>query len=98
MDNIDNILAENFQLGMLKRRLFGGGVYFSEYPDVSAGYGAGLLLCRVLLGQVWEDATSRDIPAGWNSKVVRPDSRGRGRIIVVPDTRQILPAFVIKLN
>jgi len=98
VDNIDNILSKNFQLGMLKRRLFGGGVYFSEYPDVSAGYGAGLLLCRVVLGQVWEDATSRDIPAGWNSKVVRPDSRGRGRIIVVPDTRQILPAFVIKLN
>lgn len=97
LDNIDGIIKDNFQMGCLVRKLFGRGVYFSESPDVSAGYGAGLLLCRVLLGEVWVDSTSRDIPSPYHSKLVKTDFEGRGKVIVVADTSLILPAFIIKL-
>merc|ERR1719186_1122447 len=97
LDNIDGIVRDNFQLGRLVRKLFGRGVYFSESPDISAGYGAGLLLCRVLLGEVWDDSTGRDIPPPYHSKIVKTDFEGRGKVIVVADTAFILPAFVIKL-
>jgi len=97
LDNIDGIVRDNFQLGRLVRKVFGRGVYFSEIPDISAVYGDGLLLCRVLLGEVWSDSTSRDIPPPYHSKVVKTDSEGRGKVIVVADTEFILPAFVIKL-
>jgi len=97
LDNIDGIVRDNFQLGRLVRKMYGRGVYFSESPDISAVYGDGLLLCRVLLGEVWSDSTSRDIPPPYHSKIVKTDSEGRGKVIVVADTKFILPAFVIKL-
>jgi len=95
--NIDNILRENFSDQRIKRCAYGRGHYFSEFPNVSAGYGAGLLLCRVLLGTSWEDSSREDITES-NSKLVKPDEDGRGWAIVVPDSQQILPAFVIKLR
>jgi hypothetical protein len=37
------------------------------------------------------------LPEGWDSKLVAPDSQGKWQMVVVPDTRQILPAFIIRL-
>ena len=92
--NIDNILRENFRLDKCHRFAHGKGVYFSEFPDISLGYGAGLLLCRVMLGRTY---SGQGLPEGWDSKLVAPDSQGKGQMVVVPDTRQILPAFIIRL-
>lgn len=97
--NIDNILKENFNNDRIKRKAYGTGHYFSEFPDVSAGYGSGLLLCRILLGTSWTDSSPSEIQGKkFNSKLVRPDKDGKGWAIVVPDSEQILPAFVIKLR
>ena len=60
------------------------------------GYGSGLLLCRVLLGRTYSGGPG--FPKEWNSKIVTPDSQGKGQMIIIPDTRQILPAFVIKFT
>lgn len=61
ISNIDNILKENFSDTKMKRCAYGRGHYFSEFPDVSAGYEFGLLLCRVLLGSSWTVSSPADI-------------------------------------
>jgi len=96
--NVESILKENFKDGMIRRCAYGRGHYFSEFPDVSAGYGQGLLLCRILLGNSWNDSTGSNITEQYNSKIVRADGEGKGWAIVIPDSTQILPAFVIKLK
>lgn len=30
-----------------KRQAYGRGIYFSDFPDVSLGYGTGIILCKV---------------------------------------------------
>jgi len=92
--NIESILKENFRLDKCHRFAHGKGVYFSEFPDISLGYGAGLLLCRVMLGRTY---TGHGLPPGWDSKLVSPDTEGKGQMVVIPNTKQILPAFIIRL-
>jgi len=92
--NIDSILTENFRLDKCTRFAHGKGVYFSEFPDISLGYGTGLLLCRVMLGRTY---TGSGMPEDWDSKLVSPDQQGKGQMVVVPNTEQILPAFIISL-
>ena len=48
---IDNILKKNFDPVYWRRQAHGMGNYFSEFPDVSLGYGSGLILCRLLTGR-----------------------------------------------
>ncbi len=50
--NVESIFRNNFDLSKTRRTLHGYGIYFSEFPDLSLGYGQGLLLCRVLPGRV----------------------------------------------
>ena len=47
-----------------------------------------------MLGRTY---SGQGLPGGWDSKLVAPDNEGKGQMVVVPDTRQILPAFVIRL-
>ena len=68
--NIDSILRHNLQLSYAKRQAYGKGNYFSEFPSISLGYGDGLLLCRILPGKEFVDASSSNIPEGFNSKKV----------------------------
>jgi len=93
--NIESILMENFRLDKCRRFAHGKGVYFSEFPDISLGYGPGLLLCRVMLGRTY---TGSGLPEDWDSKLVAPDDQGKGQMVVVPNTKQILPAFIIRLS
>ena len=93
-ENIGSILRQNFRLDLCHRFLHGKGVYFSEFPDISLGYGSGLLLCRVMLGRTY---TGSGMPEEWDSKLVSPDHQGKGQMVVVPNTKQILPAFIITL-
>ena len=48
---IDNILKTNFDLKYAKAQAYGRGNYFSEYPEVSLGYGQGLIFCELLTGK-----------------------------------------------
>ncbi len=69
--NIQSILKSNLQLSYAKRQAYGKGNYFSEFPSVSLNYGdGGLLLCRILPGKEFVDASGSNIPAGYDSKKV----------------------------
>ena len=48
---IDDILKTNFDLKFAKSQAHGRGNYFSEYPEVSLGYGPGLIFCELLTGK-----------------------------------------------
>ena len=48
---IDDILKTNFDKKFAKRQAHGKGHYFSEYPEVSLGYGPGLIFCELLTGK-----------------------------------------------
>ena len=107
--NIDSILTSNLQLSYARRQAHGKGNYFSEFPSVSLGYGDGLLLCRILPGKEFVDASDSNIPDGHNSKKVllggqSANSTGAattvtanasGEMIIIENSDQILPFFVI---
>ena len=48
---IDDILKKNFDIKFAKRQAHGKGHYFSEYPEVSLGYGPALIFCELLTGK-----------------------------------------------
>ncbi|XP_046848079.1 uncharacterized protein LOC124441657 [Xenia sp. Carnegie-2017] len=91
----------NWQLSFAKLQAYGKENYFSEYPRISLGYGKGLLLCRVLPGKEFVDATGIDIPVGYNSKKVLSNQTGTakanasGEMIIIKDSNNMLPFFVI---
>ena len=102
--NIESILKSNLQLRFAQRQAYGKGNYFSEFPSVSLGYGDGsLLLCRILPGKEFIDRSERDIPEGYNSKkllyVNKPGTaaanNANGKMIIIENSDQILPFFVI---
>ena len=102
--NIASILKSNLQLRYAKRQLYGKGNYFSEFPSVSLEYGdGGLLLCRILPGKEYIDSSERDIPQGYNSKkllyINQPGTaeanNANGKMIIIENSDQILPFFVI---
>ena len=103
-NNIDSILKNNLQLSCARRQRYGTGNYFSEFPSISLHYGDGLLLCRILPGKEFVDATSSNIPVGYHSKKVllsnQPAIAGAaanasGEMIIIESSDQILPFFVI---
>ncbi|XP_046849228.1 NFX1-type zinc finger-containing protein 1-like [Xenia sp. Carnegie-2017] len=99
-NNIPSILQNNLQLSFARRQLYGEGNYFSEFPEVSIGYGDGLLLCRILPGKEFVDSSSANVPSGFNSKKVllgklNPATRACGKIIIIENSDQILPFFVV---
>ena len=103
-NNIDSILKNNLQLSYARRQRYGTGNYFSEFPSISLHYGDGLLLCRILPGKEFVDATSSNIPVGYHSKKVllsnQPAIAGAaanasGEMIIIESSDQILPFFVI---
>ena len=67
--NIENILANNFDIGRLAagsgdRGYYGAGIYFSERADVSQGYAGGvnkLLLCKLLTGREYKIGGTRSL-------------------------------------
>ncbi|XP_028413034.1 NFX1-type zinc finger-containing protein 1-like [Dendronephthya gigantea] len=100
--NIDSILKTNLQLSFARRQAHGRGNYFSEFPNVSLGYGDGLILCRVLPGKEFVDSGRCNIPPGYNSKKVMPTNQpgappanASGAMIIIECSDQILPFFVI---
>jgi hypothetical protein len=64
---MDNILQNNFDMKFAKRKVHGPGHYFSEFPDVSLGYGPGLIFCQLLSSK--EFSGSNLSWPGYDSKV-----------------------------
>ena len=101
--NIASIVKTNLQLSYARRQAYGRGNYFSEFPRVSLAYGDGLLLCRVLPGKEYVDSGGGNIPPGYNSKKVllggqaagAAVANASGEMVIVENSDQILPCFVI---
>ena len=79
-----------------RRQAHGPGNYFSEYPDTSLGYGAGLIFCSILPGREYLGPAM-----SWpehHSKLVAPDTAaGYSQMVIIQDKDQILPHCVINL-
>ena len=91
--NVNSILRTNLQYQNVARahgQAHGPGNYFSKFPDVSLGYGQGLILFRVLPWKEYE-GSERDIPAGFNTKKVSGDNQGFGVMLIIKDSNQFLP-------
>jgi len=105
LENIPNIVQANFKLSKLasntgNRGAYGAGIYFSEFPEVSIGYGntGRLLLCRVLPGKSYDcksQMLGQSLQAGYDSHRHMADAEGRGKELVIFDVDQILPCYVI---
>ena len=107
--NVDSILRENLSLelssehqGNERKRLFGEGIYFSQYPAVSLMYGNGLILFKVLLGNC-ELFTPKplleqgEIPEIFDSREVK-STDGSSVIHVVKKPSQVLPHCVVQFK
>ena len=107
--NVNSILRENLSLeltteqqGKERKRLFGEGIYFSQYPAVSLMYGNGLILFKVLLGNC-ELFTPKplseqgEIPEIFDSREVKATD-GSSVIHVVRKPSQVLPYCVVQLR
>ena len=101
--NIEKIVTENFSLDKLgsstgDKGYYGAGIYFSEFPWTSIGYGGGLLLCRVLPGKSYDCPKIMEgasLQPGFDSHIYGKDLAGRGEELVIFDPDQILPCYVI---
>ena len=100
-DNVQKIVKDNFSMELsckFRPGLYGKGVYFSEFPNVSIGYGGQLLLCKVLPGKSYTQGTiDSPLQPGYDSHIHSPDEKGRGQELVIFDVDQILPCYVIHL-
>ena len=107
--NIDSILEENLSpdftpkhQGEEKKKVFGEGIYFSQYPAVSLMYGNGLILFKVLLGncELFTPkplAKQPEISEIFDSREVRAVD-GSSVIHVVKNPMQVLPYCVVQFK
>jgi len=94
---LNSILMDNFDMKYAKRQAHGPGHYFSEYPDVSLGYGPGLIFCQLLSGKEYR-GTQKTWP-GFHSKLVQPaPGTGHSQMVIIQEADQILPLCLIHLQ
>lgn len=104
-ENIDSIVKNNFDIKRLgastgDKGYFGAGIYFSEFPSTSMGYGGGgkLLLCKVLPGKTYTCMAmmiGARCMSGYDSHGFQRDHDGRYKELVIFNADQILPCYVI---
>eukprot|EP01083_Nonionella_stella_P131008 397757_1 len=108
--NLDGIVENNFSLAKLgastgDKGYYGAGIYFSEFANVSQGYGDALLLCKVMLGKEYQmnAANSRQdgraLEVGYDSHVVVNgigSNNQYGQEVVIYDVDQVLPCYIVK--
>lgn len=100
--NIDSIVEDNFSISCLSKNsgdkgYYGAGIYFSEFANVSQGYGDGLLLCQIMLGNTYRMSGVKMGCAqkkGYDSHMVGGGKYGTE--IVIFDVDQILPCYIVK--
>ena len=91
--NMESILKENLQMKYAVGQAHGPGIYFSEFPDTSLGYGdGGLLLFRVLPGKEFKDHGNK--PDGFDSKKVGGNVEGFGDMLIIEKSEQFVPYAV----
>ena len=98
-NNLDDIVENNFNMSIIGRGSYGKGIYFSEYANISQGYGDGLLLCKVILGKSYKmkkTAPGIGLKKGYHSHIVHNSSQKYGDEIVIFDVNQILPCYIVK--
>ena len=103
--NIDSILKSN--LNIKKREAHGPGYYFSEFPDVSLGYGTGLIVFKVLNGKEYVGSNYND-HVGPNAKfqskkvpsssTIANNAQGYGDMLIVENNEQFVPYCVLNLS
>ena len=72
------------------------GVYFTDVPDLKLGFGSsGLVLCRVLVGNEFEDQSTANVPTGYHTKVLK-NFGGSCNLRIVPNPDRILPCYTIR--
>ena len=103
--NVDSILKTN--LNRKVGQAYGSGYYFSEFPQVSQGYGDALILFKVMPGNEYTGNDSNkhvDNDRYQCRKVVGSVVRnndgkmGYGDILVINDNAQFLPYCVLHLS
>ena len=100
--NAESIMHANFSFEKIVRGAYGKGIYFSEFPLTSLGYGDALLLCKVLPGRSYDcpcdcpgQMNMSDCMSGFDSHRVDKDKNDRGNMNVIFCADQILPMYRI---
>ena len=97
-ENVNLILRDNFRLDKCRRTAYGPGLYFSEVPAKSLGYGPALILCRVLTGRVQKPKTDQEKfdPGRYDTYQAKEldKTSGVAYIHVVAHPSQVLPYCV----
>ena len=104
MTDPEPIMRNNFSLDSVKRTVFGFGIYFSDFPEMSMVYakGGSLIMARVLTGR---QAAAHQCPTMAANKgaicrehdthSVFPQKDKYSSAVVIQDVDQILPVFNI---
>ncbi len=95
--NIMSILKSNLDPARHSSQAHGRGHYFSEFPQISQGYGDGLILFKTLPGKEY---SGRDHQwPNHNSKKVQPEhTQGYGDMLIIDNPDQFMPFFVYHLG
>ena len=106
--NVPSIVKNNFSISYLAQNTgnegaYGDGIYFSEFPAVSIGYGGNgcVILCEILPGRSYDcpgTMLGAGLMTGYDSHRARKDSEDRGHEMVIFDPDQILPRYVIHFH
>ena len=102
--NVESIIKNGFDLSLVGKNKkntgdYGFGIYLSEYSSVAVKYSSakfkGIILCKVLVGKQYrcpgDTIRGISLQKGYDSHT-SPDGR---RELVIFDTNQILPCYVI---
>ena len=93
---VEKIMNNNFIKSSVGK--FGPGVYFSEFPAYTFGYGGEnhLILSKVLPGKIYPCTKNQNLQQGYDSHGGIP-AGDMFKEIVIFNTDQILPCYVIRI-
>jgi len=103
--NIESIMTGNFRMDKVQRGEYGTGIYFSEFLNISIGYGGPrgnkLIISKILPGCTLDvsgsNYSNKPLAYGYDSHRVNKDQEGRACEIVIANSDQILFMYVINL-
>jgi len=101
-ETVDSIVRGNFDTKFIGSQTdpgwWGRGFYFSEFPATSLGYGANMLLCRILPGRTYDVKERMDgqkLKDGYHSHRLQANKDGYGQELVIDNPKQILPCYIL---
>ena len=103
--NVENIVTNNFDMARLgehtgDKGFFGAGIYFSDFPQTSMGYGgnANMLMCKLLPGEVKDVGGCLGAKIQGNSHRTGRNAGGYGQELVIDNADQILPCYILHFS